>query len=64
MRAEGKVRIAAVDDATSKIDYSFELLGFVGSLVAMVKKKEVVGGTQGGLDNMIKMSGEAQKQKK
>ena len=63
VRAEGKVLITKVDSATSKIDYSFELLGFVGSLVAMVKKKEVVGGTQGGLDNMVKMSEEAQKQK-
>jgi len=27
------------------------------------KKKEVVGGTQGGLDNMVKLSEEAQKQK-
>ena len=61
VRAEGKVRIAAVDDNTSKIDYSFELLGFVGSIVSFVKKKEVIGGTQGGLDNMVKMSGEAQK---
>ena len=63
VRAEGKVLITKVDSTTSKIDYSFEMLGFVGSLVAMVKKKEVVAGTQGGLDNMVKMSEEAQKQK-
>ena len=61
VRAEGKVRIAAVDESTSKIDYSFELLGFVGSIVSFVKKKEVVEGTHGGLDNMVKMSEEAQK---
>ena len=63
IRAEGKVRIAPVDSSTSKINYSFELLGFVGSLVSMVKKKEVLEGTQGGLDNMKKMSEEAQKEK-
>ena len=63
IRAEGKVRIDPVDSSTSKINYSFELLGFVGSVVAMLKKKEVVGGTQGGLDNIVKMSAEAQKEK-
>ena len=63
IRAEGKVLITPVDATTSKIDYSFALLGFVGSLVSMIKKKEVVGGTQGGLDNMVRLSEEAQKQK-
>jgi hypothetical protein len=61
VRAEGKVRIAPVDDATSKIDYSFELLGFAGSVVTALKRSEVVEGTKGGLDNMVKMSEEAQK---
>lgn len=61
LKAEGKIRITPVDETTSKIDYSFELLGAFGPLVALVKKKEVVEGTQGGLDNMVKMSKEAQK---
>eukprot|EP00571_Detonula_confervacea_P017293 CAMPEP_0172297612 /NCGR_PEP_ID=MMETSP1058-20130122/568_1 /TAXON_ID=83371 /ORGANISM="Detonula confervacea, Strain CCMP 353" /LENGTH=92 /DNA_ID=CAMNT_0013006781 /DNA_START=184 /DNA_END=462 /DNA_ORIENTATION=+ len=61
IKCEGKVLITPVDASTSKIDYSFELFGIVGSLVAMLKKKEVVGGTQGGLDNMVKRSEEAQK---
>ena len=61
VRAEGKVLITPVDSSTSNIDYSFALKGFVGSIVAMVKKKEVVDGTQGGLDNMVIMSEEAQK---
>lgn len=67
IRAEGKVRIAAKgavseDHApTSEIKYSFELLGFVGMLVTMLKKKQVVEGTRVGLDNMVKMSEEAQK---
>lgn len=63
VRAEGKVMISPVDSTTSKIDYSFQLLGFIGSIVGMVKKKECVEGTQGGLDNMVKMSEEAQKVK-
>ena len=35
--------------------------GLIGSVVSFMKKKDVVGGTQGGLDNMVKLSEEAQK---
>ena len=59
--AEGKVQISSIDDATSKIDYSFELKGFIGSIVSVVKKRECVEGTEGGLANMVKLSEEAQK---
>ena len=62
VKAEGKVRIEPVNDTTTKIDYSFELQGIAGTFITMIKRKEVVGGTQGGLDNMVKMSEEAQKQ--
>lgn len=60
IRAEGKVRITPVDPSTSEIYYSFELSGFVGMLVTMLKRREVVGGTKGGLDNMVKLAEEAQ----
>mmetsp|Transcript_50506 Transcript_50506/g.107588 ORF Transcript_50506/g.107588 Transcript_50506/m.107588 type:complete len:150 (-) Transcript_50506:257-706(-) len=63
IKAEGKVRINPVDSSTSKLDYSFQLLGLAGPLVSMLMKKAVIGGTQGGLDNMVKMSEEAQKAK-
>eukprot|EP00984_Skeletonema_dohrnii_P035357 scaffold35011_cov178-Skeletonema_dohrnii-CCMP3373.AAC.1 len=61
LKADGKVLISAVDDATSKIDYSFELKGLLGSIVAIIKKKECVEGTEGGLANMVKLSEAAQK---
>ncbi|KAL3822758.1 hypothetical protein ACHAXA_009632 [Cyclostephanos tholiformis] len=60
IRAEGKLRIRPIDTSTSEIYYSFELLGLVGMLVTMVKRKDVVGGTKGGLDNIVKLSEEAQ----
>lgn len=60
IRAEGKVRITPVSPSTSEINYSFELLGFVGMLVTMIKRKEVDGGTKGGLDNIVKLAEEAQ----
>mmetsp|Transcript_21210 Transcript_21210/g.30358 ORF Transcript_21210/g.30358 Transcript_21210/m.30358 type:complete len:146 (-) Transcript_21210:139-576(-) len=61
LSAEGKVLITVVDDATSKIDYSFELKGFLGAIVGVVKKKECVEGTEDGLANMVKLSEAAQK---
>ena len=69
LRAEGKVRImpnANADSSlssTSQIKYSFELLGVVGMLAMMFKKNEVVDGTRVGLDNMVRMSEEAQRGK-
>mmetsp|Transcript_13693 Transcript_13693/g.29417 ORF Transcript_13693/g.29417 Transcript_13693/m.29417 type:complete len:96 (-) Transcript_13693:265-552(-) len=63
--AEGKVMITPIveDSSKSKIEYSFELKGLFGSIVAFLKKKECVEGTKGGLDNMVKLSEEAQKGK-
>ena len=71
LRAEGKVRImpnvnnadSSLSASTSQIKYSFELLGVVGMLAMLFKKNEVVDGTRVGLDNMVRMSEEAQRGK-
>ena len=63
IKAEGKIRIAPVDDSTSKIDYSFAMSGLLGGMVGLFKMKECVHGTEGGLENMKKLSEEAQKAK-
>ena len=61
IKAEGKVSIVPVDNfSTTRIDYSFELSGFVGFMVAVLKKRAVVTGTEDGLTNMVKMSEDAQ----
>ena len=39
----------------------FGLEGLIGAMMSLFMKKAVVGGTQGGLDNMVKLSEEAQK---
>ena len=39
----------------------FGLEGLLGAVMSLFMKKAVVGGTQGGLDNMVKLSEEAQK---
>ena len=56
VKAEGKVVITPVDNFSTKIEYSFELSGSVGFLVAILKKRDVVEGTEGGLANMVSMS--------
>ena len=61
--AVGKVKITPVTSQTSKIDYSFELKGCLGSIFGILNKKLVVEGTEGGLANMVKLSEEAQKKK-
>lgn len=38
----------------------FELSGSVGFVVAILRKRAVVDGTEGGLANMVKLSEEAQ----
>eukprot|EP00406_Dinophysis_acuminata_P055966 CAMPEP_0179300716 /NCGR_PEP_ID=MMETSP0797-20121207/47181_1 /TAXON_ID=47934 /ORGANISM="Dinophysis acuminata, Strain DAEP01" /LENGTH=144 /DNA_ID=CAMNT_0021010201 /DNA_START=73 /DNA_END=507 /DNA_ORIENTATION=+ len=59
VRCVGKIVITPVDAASSKIDYSFELFGCFGSLVALLNNKAVVGGTETGLANMVKLSEDA-----
>lgn len=60
IKAEGKVLITPVDNFSTKIEYSFELSGSVGFVVAVLKKRAVVEGTEAGLANMVKMAQEAQ----
>ena len=63
IRAEGKLRIRSIDERTSEVYYGFELLGLVGMLVTMLKRKEVVSGTKVGLENIVKLAEEAQRMK-
>ena len=45
----------------TKIDYNFELSGCLGSFLALLTKKDVIDGTEGGLKNLKEFSEEAQK---
>ena len=49
------------DESVSKIDYTFRLHGMLGGAVNLFQRDEIVHGTQGGLDNMVRLSEEAQK---
>lgn len=60
IKAEGKILITPVDNFSTKIDYSFELSGTVGFVVAILKKRAVVEGTENGLANIVQLSERAQ----
>lgn len=49
------------EEAISRIDYTFRLHGMLGGAVNLFQRDEVVHGTQGGLDNMVRLSEEAQR---
>lgn len=64
VKFEGNVLISKVDtneETVSKIDYTFRLHGLLGGPMNLFQRDEVVHGTQGGLDNMVRLSEEAQK---
>lgn len=61
IKAEGNILITPVDNFSTRIEYSFELSGGVGFIVAILRKKEVVEGTEAGLATMVEMCNEAQK---
>ena len=60
MKFEGDIRLEPVEDST-KVDYTFGLSGVVGSVFQLFKSKYVIGGTETGLENIVRMSEEAQK---
>ena len=55
LKAEGKILITPIDNFSTRIEYSFELSGTIGFVVALLRKRDVVEGTEGGLRNMVKM---------
>jgi len=57
----GDIKLTSVGVESTKINYSFEMKGFVGMLLNTFKSKEIVGGTEKGLENIVKLSEEAQK---
>jgi hypothetical protein len=48
------------DKTKTKVDYSFDMNGFVGSIIRTLRSEYVIGGTENGLANMIRLSEEAQ----
>eukprot|EP00339_Tiarina_fusa_P028288 CAMPEP_0117047172 /NCGR_PEP_ID=MMETSP0472-20121206/32608_1 /TAXON_ID=693140 ORGANISM="Tiarina fusus, Strain LIS" /NCGR_SAMPLE_ID=MMETSP0472 /ASSEMBLY_ACC=CAM_ASM_000603 /LENGTH=146 /DNA_ID=CAMNT_0004759787 /DNA_START=26 /DNA_END=463 /DNA_ORIENTATION=- len=60
MQFQGTITISANDDDTSTINYAFDMFGLLGSFVYWAKPEAVLGGTKGGLDNMVKISEEAE----
>ncbi|EJK58388.1 hypothetical protein THAOC_21494 [Thalassiosira oceanica] len=63
VKFEGNVLYRKIpnEEAISRIDYTFRLHGMLGGAVNLFQRDEVVHGTQGGLDNMVRLSEEAQR---
>lgn len=47
------------DDSKTKVEYSFELRGCLGAILAMVNKAGLIEGTEHGLENIKQMSEKA-----
>ncbi len=62
LKAEGNIVITPIDNFSTRIEYSFELSGAVGFVVALLRKRDVVEGTEEGLRNMVKMVEEVQEE--
>ena len=60
IKAEGNINITPIDNFSTRIEYSFELSGGVGFVIAILRKKEVVDGTEAGLQNIVQLCNEAQ----
>ncbi len=61
LKGTGSIVISPIDDgSSSKVDYTFELSGAVGSVIDLVHHKASVEGTEHGLENIVKLSEEAQ----
>jgi hypothetical protein len=48
------------DKTKTKVDYSFDMDGCLGFIIKTLRSEYVIGGTENGLANMIRLSEEAQ----
>ena len=59
----GTIKLIPIDDKTTKIDYTFGFGGLLGPILSFAAKSQASEGTRLGLENMIRMSEEAQGKK-
>jgi hypothetical protein len=48
------------DITKTKVDYTFDMVGFLGFFVKTFRSEYIIGGTENGLANMVRLSEEAQ----
>jgi hypothetical protein len=53
-------QVEGSDKTKTKVDYSFDINGCVGFVVKTLRSEHVIGGTENGLANMVRLSEEAQ----
>ena len=60
VKANVDIRMTPIDAESTKLEYAFEMQGLLGPLVAWLKPKQCIEGTEHGLANMKRLSEEAQ----
>jgi hypothetical protein len=60
-KVEGIVILTPLDTDKTQIDYTFDIGGLLGLFAKTFKKKAVVGGTELGLANMVRLAEDEQK---
>ena len=61
LKFTGKITLEEKSENETLVNYAFGMKGLVGTIFSVVNSKAVVGGTENGLANIIKLSEEAQK---
>ena len=60
-KVEGTVILTPIASDKTKVDYTFDIGGLLGIFAKTFKRKAVVGGTELGLANMIRLAEDEQK---
>lgn len=59
-KVEGTVILTPLESDKTKIDYTFDIGGLLGLFAKTFKRKAVVGGTELGLANMVRLAEDEQ----
>lgn len=60
MKFEGTFLLETTEkEGETKVTYTFSMMGLLGGLLSTFNKKAVVGGTEGGLANVVRLAEEA-----
>jgi len=61
IKFRGTVLLSGTSDSSkTHVDYTFQISGCLGAIANIAAKKEIVGGTEEGLKNIVKLSQQAQ----
>lgn len=59
MKFKGAIDLKEVDERKTEVVYCFEIFGWAGPVINMLNQRAIVGGTESGLANIVRISEEA-----